>query len=78
MVLSESRSPGQLVRLLRKMAQLVLKVAPFIRRGLSTTAELEKSTLFYKEFLFFKEERKIQGIYRKKNWTLQLYFSGHV
>lgn len=64
-VLSESRNPGQLVGSLRKMGQLFLKVAPFIRCGLSTTAGLEKGTLFYKEFLFFKEERKIHDIYRK-------------
>lgn len=59
------------------MAQLFLKVALFISCGLSTTAMLEKGTLFYKEF-FFKRERKIHGIYSEENWTLQLYFSGHV
>lgn len=65
-VLSESGTAGWwLVGSLRKIAQLFLKVAPFMRCRLSTTAELEKGSLFYKEFLFFKEERKRRGIYRK-------------
>lgn len=76
--LDRERESWLLVRSHRKIAQLFLKVAPFIRRGLSATAVLEKGTLFYKEFLFFKGERKIHGIYRKENWTLLLYFRGHV
>lgn len=77
-VLSESGNPGRLVRSLRKMAQLFRKVAPFISCRLFSTAVLEKGTLFYREFLFFKGGNKIHGIYRKENWALRFYFGCHV
>ena len=65
-VLSESGNPGRLVRLLRKMAQLFWKVAPFISCRLSSTAALEKGTLFYREFLFFKGEKKKYMVFTGK------------
>lgn len=64
-VFSESGTAGWLVGSPRKMAQLFLKVAPFMRCRPSTTAELQKGSLLYKEFLFFKEEIKRHATYRK-------------